>query len=76
VPQPLKKQRRAELNSILTGISLENNMLEIGSQRNIMIKEVQTSAIIGYTDNMKNIIVHPRDDVTLNSFGLDSFKPG
>jgi tRNA-2-methylthio-N6-dimethylallyladenosine synthase len=58
VPQSIKKERRARLNDVLTEISRENNLAEQGSIRTMMINQIQDRAIIGYSDNMKNIIIN------------------
>jgi tRNA-2-methylthio-N6-dimethylallyladenosine synthase len=58
VPQATKKQRRTALNDVLTRISHENNTLEIGSVRSIIVKEQLPSVLLWYSDNMKNVVIH------------------
>lgn len=53
----VKKERRNRLNDELTRISYENNQQEIGTVREIIVREIQDNAIIGYSDNMKNVVV-------------------
>ncbi len=53
----IKKERRNRLNDELTRISYENNQQEIGTVREIIVREIQDNAIIGYSDNMKNVVV-------------------
>lgn len=57
VPQKIKKERRSRLNDLLIEISANNNQKEIGTIRTMLINQIQDRAIIGYTDNMKNVIV-------------------
>ncbi len=57
IPMEIKKERRNRLNDELTRISYENNQQEIGTVREIIVREIQDNAIIGYSDNMKNVVV-------------------
>jgi tRNA-2-methylthio-N6-dimethylallyladenosine synthase len=71
VPMEIKKERRQRLNTLLTTISHANNQQEIGTTREIMIRQRQDDALIGYSDNMKNVIVEGYDrslDVTAGQF--------
>ena len=46
IPQEIKKQRHARLNDLLIKISEENNVQEIGTWRQMMVRDVQENAII------------------------------
>lgn len=58
IPLEVKKQRRSRLNELLITMSSSNNLVEVGTQREIVIRTKQENVLIGYTDNMKNMIVH------------------
>ncbi len=60
VPQAVKKDRHARLNNLLIGISEENNQKEIRTTTEMVVREVTDEAILGYTKNMKNIMVPKR----------------
>jgi len=64
----IKKERRNRLNDELTRISYENNQQEIGTVREIIVREIQDNAIIGYSDNMKNVVVKLPVEMTKESF--------
>lgn len=66
VPQKVKKERRARLNDVLTAVSAENNQQEMGTTRDIIVKEQQDHVLIWYSDNMKNVVVEggAKKDVT------------
>ncbi len=58
IPYKIKHQRWSELNNLLKKISLENNKKEIWSIKKVLINEIISSdEFIGYTDNMKQIII-------------------
>lgn len=57
VPRAVKKERRQRLNAVLTEISYENNQHEIGSRRDIIVKEIKDGKVYGYSDNMKQVII-------------------
>lgn len=65
VPQKEKKQRRSRLNDLLTGISIENNREDHGRVVDVMVKNVDEDKglVYGYTDSMKNIVIHDAPDV-------------
>jgi tRNA-2-methylthio-N6-dimethylallyladenosine synthase len=46
VPQTLKKDRHARLNDLLIKISDENNKKEIGTWREMMVRDIQDRAFI------------------------------
>ena len=60
IPQEVKKERHARLNDLLIWISAENNKAEIGTYREMMVRDVQEQAIIWHSDNFKNIVI-PRN---------------
>ena len=45
VPVEIKKERRARLNDLLTEISRNNNESELGTMREVMIREVDDEII-------------------------------
>lgn len=57
IPLEVKKSRHARLNDLLRTISDENNLSEIDQQRTMMIREINDTHILGYTEHMKNIMV-------------------
>lgn len=57
VPKAIKKERRHRLNEVLKEVSAENNQAEIGTTKTVMIREITDSKIIGYSENMKQVIV-------------------
>ncbi len=57
IPYKIKHARRDKLNELLKRISLANNKKEIWSTHNVLINEVGTDFLLGYTENMKQIIV-------------------
>lgn len=64
VPMSVKKERRGRMNEVLTQISRANNTLEVGTTREVIVKEKQERALIGYSDNMKNVIVTSDETVS------------
>ena len=67
IPLEIKKQRHHTLNEVLRKISTENNTHEIGTMRQIMVRDVQDEMFMWYSDNMKQVIVQRRDDGTASS---------
>jgi tRNA-2-methylthio-N6-dimethylallyladenosine synthase len=61
VAADVKQDRRSRLNELLKTISRKNNQSEIGTNRPIMINKIETDRISGYTDNMKNVIIHSKN---------------
>lgn len=61
----MKKDRWARMNEVLKETSGDNNLVEIGQTRTMMIKEVRDGKIIGYTDNMKNVVAATDSSQTL-----------
>jgi len=57
VLKAVKKERRHRLNEILKEVSAENNEIEIGKIRTVMIREITEKNIIWYSENMKQVIV-------------------
>jgi tRNA-2-methylthio-N6-dimethylallyladenosine synthase len=57
IPTNIKKQRRSEMNELLTTTSLSNNQSEVWLHKQIMIKQITDTFVQGYADNMKNIII-------------------
>jgi tRNA-2-methylthio-N6-dimethylallyladenosine synthase len=58
IPYKVKHARWSKLNNLLKKISLENNQKEIWSIKKVLINEIISSdEFIGYTDNMKQIII-------------------
>ncbi|GHW02222.1 tRNA-2-methylthio-N(6)-dimethylallyladenosine synthase [candidate division SR1 bacterium] len=57
IPYSVKHARRKQMNELLKQISLSNNQSEIGKEKKMLINEITPDGkIIGYTDNMKQII--------------------
>lgn len=67
VPQSIKKERRDRLNEVLKKISYENNQLEVGTNREVVITDIQSDVLIGYSDNMKNVVVKPVKKSTIDA---------
>ena len=57
IPLHIKKDRHHRLNELLRGISIQNNQKELGTTREILLRDVQQDVMMGYSDNMKQIIV-------------------
>ena len=58
IPYKVKHQRRSQLNDMLYRISDENNQLEVWVERTMIVNEISKDwDILGYTDNMKQIIL-------------------
>lgn len=62
VPKAVKKERRHRLNEVLKEVSAENNEAEIGTTKTVMIREITDDAIIWYSENMKQVIIHVGED--------------
>lgn len=62
VPIETKKERRTRLNELLISLSQQNNQSEVGTHRQIVVRQKQDEVVIGYTDNMKNMIVDVSTD--------------
>lgn len=64
IPLSTKKRRHEEMTTLLREVSVENNKNEIGQVREIMISSIDTEKgiIMGYTDNMKNVIIPMESD--------------
>lgn len=73
VPLKEKKQRRSRLNDVLTKVSTENNKLEEWTSREIIVKQIQDRAIIGYSDNMKNVIIEADDEISFEGVQKGDF---
>ena len=56
IPADIKKERHAKLNTLLKDISAENNLLEHGQVKKVIINKIG-KVVSGHTDNMKNIII-------------------
>ena len=57
VPTKVKKERRSRLNDVLNCVSAENNQLEVGTTREIIVRDIQENSFLGYSDNMKHVII-------------------
>lgn len=57
----VKQERRKRLNELLKQISAENNKEEVGQTRDILIDRVEKDRVGWYTDNMKHVILKPKD---------------
>lgn len=80
VPHHIKKERHHRMNEVLREISTQNNTKEVGLTREILLRDVQEDVMMGYSDNMKQVIVSI-DDVensweTKNAWLLDIYTPG
>ena len=82
IPQKIKKERHHRLNDLLINISKENNLSEIWTHREMIVREVQDEMIVGYTDNMKNVgiaipkKVHTTHEMSTSMWFTDSITPG
>jgi tRNA-2-methylthio-N6-dimethylallyladenosine synthase len=65
VPKAIKKERRHRLNEVLKEVSAANNQAEIGTTKTVMIREITDDKIIGYSENMKQMIVETHDHWSL-----------
>ena len=83
IPMTVKKQRWVELNNLLKSISEWNNQNEIGTTKQVMIsRKLKNGNYMGYSDDMKNIIISPQNNdlLSLSSFyqvkitGAEAFK--
>jgi tRNA-2-methylthio-N6-dimethylallyladenosine synthase len=63
VPMSVKKERWTRLNDILIATSAKNNEEEIGTIRTMIVNQIQDRAIIGYTENMKNVVIERISEV-------------
>ncbi len=56
-----KQTRWKRMNTLLTSVSKDNNLVEVGTVREIMITAIDQTTkgirITGYTDNMKTVVV-------------------
>ena len=56
IPLKTKKDRHHRLNELLRATSLQNNTKEIGITRDILLRDVQDHLMMGYSENMKQVI--------------------
>ncbi len=83
IPQKIKKERHHRLNELLRGISAQNNLAEIWTHTEMIVREVQDDLIVGYTENMKNVAIRKNSesriqnaDVSTSMGMIDSVQPG
>jgi len=79
IPQKVKKERHAQLNELLIGISQENNLADIGTTRQVMVREVQDDLIIWYSDHFKTVAIQKPQDTggfTTWMWFVSSLEPG
>lgn len=62
IPQAIKKERHHRLNEVLRSMSDANNLLEVGSLREVMVRDVRDDVILAYSDNMKQVIIERRNE--------------
>lgn len=65
IPAKVKRERWNAVNELLKKISLANNKKEVGTVRTVMINEEKKGPYLGYTDNMKQIIVESRKKLVI-----------
>lgn len=58
IPYAVKHARRNKLNELLKKTSLTNNKKEIWTTHTVLINERENDFLLGYTENMKQIIIN------------------
>jgi tRNA-2-methylthio-N6-dimethylallyladenosine synthase len=58
VPLAVKKERRQRLNALLITLSDKNNELDIGTTKQVMLREAKEDVFLGYTEAMKTIVLN------------------
>lgn len=66
IPTEVKKQRWTILTENLRKISHNNNQADIWLTKDMMVTEVSSKAIFGYTDSMKNVVIENPSNEILN----------
>lgn len=61
VAPEVKQERRSKLNELLKQMSAENNQQEVWKTKDILIDRVEKDRVGWYTDNMKHVILKPKD---------------
>lgn len=64
-----KSNRRSQMNSLLSHISFENNQKDVWKIQDVMTTKIDEKAIIGYNEQMKNVIIKKPDyDMNTGNF--------
>jgi tRNA-2-methylthio-N6-dimethylallyladenosine synthase len=71
IPYNIKYARRSQMNELLKQISKTNNKKEIWTTKTMLVNEIREDwSLIGYTDNMKQILLpHQKNTTSRPSVG-------